>query len=572
MKIIINGKELEAKKEDTILSVALRNNIDIPSLCYHSDLNIGGSCRICVVEVNNKLVTACSTKVEEGMSIMTNSADAEKARRINLELLFSQHQEECNDCIWKENCKMLDLAKIYNVEINRFNDRKKHHPIYCFGSVMEYDSSKCIDCRNCVDMCKKQAVEFLELKEEGHSRAEVVPSEREDRECVYCGQCIIHCPAGAFEAVGEFEDIEKPFLNKNKKIVFQIAPAVRAAIGEEFGVPHGELSFNKLVTALRLLGADYVFDVSSGADITTIEESGEFLEKVKSKKLPLLTSCCPSWVRFVEFNYPEFIDNISSTRSPHIILGGVIKNYFTTKKNLKPEDVYVVSIMPCVSKKYEITRPQVLTNGLMPVDCVMTTREISRLLIKNNINLQDMEEGFLDCPLGSPTGSGVVYGTSGGVMQSAYYNLTGESLTFKKVKDGIMTAKVSVMNMDLNLAVVDGLQNAKEILEELKKDKEKYHFVEVMACKGGCIGGGGQIVPIDDAVRIKRRDGLCNASGKKEKIRAKDSKEIQKVYEEFLSDKEQIEKFCHTSYQKVNKCKIKKIKQPNINENKNNNT
>ncbi len=566
MKITINGKIIETKEGETILQAATKNNIYIPSLCYHSDLKIGGSCRICLVEVNGKLVTSCSTKVEEGMNIITNTSDAEKGRKINLELLFSQHQEECDDCIWNNNCKMLDLAKKFGVEINKFNDRKKDYPIYQFGPALIYDSSKCIDCRNCVDVCSKQSVNFLELQEREHS-VEIIPSSCEEKDCIYCGQCIIHCPSGAFEAIGEFEDIENPFLNKDKKIVFQIAPAVRAAIGEEFNVPHGELSFNKLVTALRKIGADYVFDVSSGADITTIEESEEFLKKLNDNKLPLLTSCCPSWVKFVEFNYPEFIGNISSTRSPHIILGGIIKNYFAPKKNLKKDDMYVVSVMPCVSKKFEIIRPQVSIDGDFPVDCVMTTREVSRLLKRKNIDLKEMEEGVIDCPFGSPTGSGVTYGTSGGVMQSAYYNITGENLTFKEVKEGIKVAEISVMDNNLRLVVVEGLQNAREILEELKKDPQKYHFVEVMACKGGCIGGGGQTVPIDDIIRRERREGLCSASKQKKSIRPKDSEEIKKLYEEFLTKEEEKEKFCHTTYEKKSKMETKIINQPYKNEN-----
>lgn len=569
MKIIINEKTVEAEEGETILEVAIRNNIYVPSLCYHSDVKIGGSCRICVVEVNGRLVTACSTKIEEGMNITTKSNEVEKARKINLELLFSQHQEECDDCIWNNNCKMLDLAKKYNVEINRFDDRKKDYPIYHFGPALEYDSSKCIDCRNCIDVCENQGVSFLELQEREHSR-EVFPSKKEDKECIYCGQCIVHCPAGAFEAVGEFENIKNPFLNKDKTIIFQIAPAVRAAIGEEFGVPYGELSFNKLVTALRKIGADYVFDVSSGADVTTIEESEEFLEKLNDNKLPLLTSCCPSWVKFVEFNYPEFIKNISSTRSPHIIMGGVIKNYFAKKKDIKKEDVYVVSVMPCVSKKFEITRPQIMIDDAFPVDCVMTTREVARLLKKSNINLQDMEEGSVDCPFGSPTGSAVAYGASGGVMQSAYFNITGETLSFKKIREGVKLAEISVSGNDLRLVVVDGLKNGKDILEELKADPQKYHFVEVMACKGGCIGGGGQTVPVDETIRKERREGLCSASSIKKPIKAKDSEEIQKLYEEFLKNKELKEKFCHTSYSQKTKSEIKTTNQPDKNENKNN--
>ncbi len=552
MKITINGKELQAAPGETINDVAKKIGINIPTLCFHPDLPATASCRVCVVEVNGRIMPACSTIVEDGMNIETTTNKARRARKINLELLFSQHQEECHDCVWLNNCKMLDLAKEYGVEINRFTDRKKNYPVYRFGESLEYDSSKCIDCRNCVEVCHRQAVNFLELQENNHS-IEVVPSQKEDVDCIYCGQCIVRCPSGSFEAVGEFEDVKDPFKSDDKIIVFQIAPAVRSAAGEGFNVPYGTPVLNKLVTALKRIGADYVFDVSSGADITTIEESTEFVEKVKSNNLPLFTSCCPSWVRFVEFYYPDFIPNLTSVRSPHIILGGVIKKYLAEKNNISADKIIVISVMPCVSKKHEISRPQILIDGVKPVDFVMTTREISRLLQNHDIDLNNIEDSEPDTPFGSPTGSAEAYGVSGGVMNSAYHNITGEELDFCSTSKGISTTEIEAFGKKLKLAVVFGIANGKKILEELKQDKNKYDFVEVMACPGGCIGGGGQPVPVDEDIRSARRRGLCVASSTRVVKKACENPETKKIYEEILSSDEIIKKICHTSYNKAYK-------------------
>ncbi len=551
MKAIINGKTVDAEIGETILSLAKRNGFEIPTLCFHSDVKIGASCRICVVQVNGKMVPSCSTKVEEGMDITISNGEIEKARKINLELLFSQHQEECFDCIWNTNCKMLDLAKKYNVEINRFKDRKSEYPVYKFGPSLEFDSSKCIDCRNCVDICKKQGVEYLEIKGKGHL-FEVVPSQKENKECVYCGQCIIHCPAGAFEAVGEFEDIEKPFKDNDKKIIFQIAPSVRSTIGEEFGLDYGTVSTKKLVSSLFEIGADKVFDVSTGADFTTIEESREFLERVEKDELPMLTSCCPAWVRFVEFYYPEFIPNLTTVRSPHIILGGIIKKYYSKKENIDPEKIMVVSVMPCVAKKYEIERKELQNEGIKPVDYVMTTREVGRLLKKKKVDFVNIEEKELDCPFGEPSSSGITYGASGGVMQSAFYNISGKEAVFKEISKGLKVAEVDFNGKILKLAVVHGLGNAKKVLEELKKDPKKYDYVEAMACYGGCIGGGGQSVPTEEEIRKKRKEGLCRASGEKTMKKASENPYVKNIYKDFLNEGN-IQKFCYTKFKQVKK-------------------
>jgi iron-only hydrogenase group A len=541
MEIKINNKTVEAKKGETILDVAKRSGFNIPTLCYHSDVKNHPSCRVCVVDVNGKLFPACSTKVESGMDINIKTEKTEKARKINLELLFSQHQEECDDCIWNMNCKMLDLAKEYKVTINRFKDRKDDYPVYNFGPALEYDSTKCIDCRNCVKVCKEQGVEYLEIKGRGHLM-EIVPSKKDDRECVYCGQCIVHCPAGAFEAVGEFEGSEKPFADKEKQLIFQIAPSIRSTIGEEFGMPHEENLTGKLVTALRKLGSDMVFDVSFGADITTVEESKEFLEKIETNNLPLMTSCCPAWVRYVEFYYPEFIPHLTTVRSPHIILGGVVKEQF-------PESM-VVSVMPCVAKKYEIERSELWHDGVKPVDYVMTTRELGRLLKRKGVDFENLLDGEMDNPFGLPTGSGVGYGVSGGVMQSAFYNVSGKTAEFHEIKKGVRVAKVEFEGKKLTLAVVHGLGNAKLILEELKSDSQKYDYIEVMACPGGCIGGGGQSVPVDEEIRTERKGMLCRASGERSGKRAGENEEVKNVYTKFLNTKENVSKICYTKFER----------------------
>lgn len=547
MKVTINGKEFIAEVGDTILTVAKKNNINIPTLCFHSDLTGKGSCGICVVEANGKVVRSCITEVEEGMTIETDTSQVEKARKINLELLFSQHKEECSDCVWFQNCKMLELAKKYGSEINRFEDRKKDYPLYSFGNILEFDSSKCIDCKNCIEVCKKQGVGFLKGEEKG-SLFKVVPEE--GKSCVYCGQCIIHCPAGAFESKGEFEEIEKPFSDKNKKVIFQIAPAVRATIGEEFNLPYGAVSMGKLVSALKQIGADFVFDVSSGADITTIEESKEFLERAEKGELPMFTSCCPSWVRFVELYYPDFIPALTTVRSPHIILGGLIKKYFAKKENIKPEDIVVVSVMPCIAKKYEAEREELEINGFKPVDYVLTTREVGRLLRKKGVDFKNIKEIEADFPFGEPTGSGVTYGLSGGVMQSAYHNITGKEVAFTEIKKGVKEAEVDFNGKKLRLAIIHGLDNAREMLDSFKNNPHKYDYVEIMSCPGGCIGGGGQSIPTDEEIRNKRREGLHKA-GKERKVRkAEDSEEIKRVYEEYFISEDKISEICHTQFYK----------------------
>ncbi len=565
ISITINGKKIKGLIGRTVLETASEKGINIPALCFHPDLDIKANCRMCLVEIKGRrgLQTACSTQIEEGMEIITESAEIKKARKINLELIFAQHREECADCVWSFNCQLLKLAREYGVKITRFPDRKTGEPVYQFGPSLIFDSSKCIDCRNCVDVCKKQGIGFLEIDEK-KPFFHIVPTKNPRKDCVYCGQCIVHCPAGAFEAVGEFEEIEEPLRDKKKTVVVQFAPSIRSSIGEEFNIPYGSVLTDKLASGIRKLGFDKVFDVCVGADVTTIEEAGELMERLKSgKNLPMFTSCCPAWVKFVEFYYPEFIPNLTTVRSPHIILGGLIKTFWAQKEHIDPKDIVVVSIMPCVSKKYEIRRKELSgRGGINPVDYVLTTRELAYLFSRHKVDLKNISPCKADAPLGVPSGAGVIYGATGGVMESAlrtaYEKITGKALLkleFKQVrgKEGIKKAVVKIGAKKVRVAVVNGLGNARLLLEEIKKNPKSYDYVEVMACFGGCIGGGGQPLPVDDKIRQKRAAGLYQIDSRKKVRLAHENPVIKELYRQFFSDKDNIHRICHTKYARKKK-------------------
>ena len=556
ISLVIDGEKLKAAEGQTILEVAEKNKITIPTLCYHQDLKLKTSCRICVVSIAGKegMFTACSTEVADGMEIITNSPEIRRVRKINLELIMAQHCEQCADCVWRYRCKLKELAKEYSADMGRFKDRKKGFTKYNFGPSVEFDSSKCIDCRNCVEVCQKQGVGHLEL-EKKNTFFQVVPSKDPKKECIYCGQCITHCPAGAFEGIGEFEEIEDPLARKDKTVVFQFAPAVRAAIGEEFGLPCGTDVTGKLIGAIKALGVDSVFDVAVAADVTTMEEARELIERISNDEdLPMFTSCCPAWVRFLELQYPQFKQNLTTVKSPHMIMGGLIKTYWAKQQNIDPENIMVVSVMPCVAKKYEITREELWMDGVRPVDMVLTTRELAFLLKKHHIDLATCEESVTDELFEKPTGAGIIYGASGGVMESAlrtaYWMLVGEnmpSLEFMPVRglEGVKEASVDILGKTINVAVISGTGNAKDVLEQLKKNPQKYTYIEVMACPGGCVAGGGQPVPIDDEIRLKRSRALYSID-KESGIRcAHESGLIKRIYDGFLADEKMCRSVCY---------------------------
>ena len=567
IKIKINGKEYSVNAGQTILEVAKKNKIEIPSLCHHPDLEPSSSCRMCLVEIKGvkDLKTSCSFKVEDGMEILTESPKIKKARKINLELIFSQHQEECYDCVWLYNCQLLKMAKKFNIKINRFPDRKTNRKINQCGAIV-FDQTKCIDCRNCVEICP---VDFLEVEGRG-AEIGIKESTDENKECINCGQCILHCPVGAIEGSGEFEYINDPFKDKNKTVVVQFAPSIRTSIGEEFDLPYGEIVTEKLVAGMKKVGFDKVFDTSVGADFTTMEEADELKERLsKNENLPAFSSCCPSWVKFVEFYYPEFIPNLCTSRSPQIMLGGLIKTFWAEKEKIDPKNIVVVSIMPCVSKKYEIKREEMKIDGMFPVDYVLTTRELAYLFKKNKIDLKNIESQVADDPFGMPTGAGVIYGASGGVFESAlrtaYFKITGKNLENVEIKEirgmeGIRRRELKIGDLSMKTVIVNGIRNAKKMLEELKKDPKAFDTMEVMACPGGCIGGGGQPVPTDSEIRQKRASALYKIDEKKELRLAHENPAINKIYKEYLTNEDIIKPIFHTKFSPKKKTPIKELK------------
>ncbi len=568
IKIYFDGKEILAQEGQTILEVARKRGIYIPSLCSHPDLKPQATCRLCLVEIKGakELKTACSTKIEEGMEVITESPRLKKVRKINLELIFSQHQEECPDCVWFFNCQLLALAKKFEVKINRFPDRKTQRSVTQCGPII-FDQTKCIDCRNCIEVCP---VDFLELSGRG-SEIGIEASQDEKRDCIACGQCILHCPVGAIEGLGEFESLDNPlYLKKKGKTVVQFAPSIRSSIGEEFDLAPGSVATGQLVAGLRKLGFDKVFDTSVGADFTTYEEASELLERLESgKNLPAFSSCCPAWVKFLEFYYPEFLPNLCTSRSPQAMLGGIIKTYWAKNLHLKPDDIFVVSIMPCVAKKYEIKREEVKISDFYPVDQVLTTRELAYLFKKNKIDLKNLSAEEADNPFGLPSGAGVIYGASGGVFESAlrtaYFKALGKNPRgneFQSVRgqDGIKRNEIKIGDRVIKSVVVNGIRNARKMLEELKANPQAFQAMEVMACPGGCVGGGGQPVPTDGELRKKRAQALYEIDENKAVRFAHENPALKKVYQEFFTSEEVSKPILHTSFSPRKKSEVKVLK------------
>lgn len=562
ISIKINGKELSVDSGKTILEIALENKIDIPSLCYHPDVETKNHCEMCLVEIKGKdeLKRACTTQVKEGMEIITESPEIEESRNKKLDLILKKHLLECDDCVWFQHCELLKLVDKFKGKIT--NEKLKGAEVFQSGSIV-FDQTKCIGCEHCVSVCP---TDFLEMNDKG----QITLSKDETKDCINCGQCIVHCPVGAIEGIGEFEQLEKFFKDKDKVTVVQFAPSLRTSIGEEFGLKSGEIVTGQLVAGLKKLGFDYVFDTASGADFTTMEESEELIERItKNEKLPAMSSCCPAWVKFVEFYYPEFIENLCTTRSPQTILGGIIKNYWSKKKDIKPENIFMVSIMPCVAKKFEIKRKELKIDEIYPVDSVLTTRELVRLFKQNKIDLKKMGSIDADDPLGQPSGAGVIYGSSGGVFESAlrtaYFKMTGKELPQDGIKeirgmDGIKRKEINIGDSVIKVCIVNGIKNAKKVMEELKKNPKKYDAVEVMACPGGCVGGGGQSMPSNKEVIKKRGESLYLIDEQKEIKSAHRNPAVKKIYAEFFTNSETRKKILHTYFAPRQKTKIEKLK------------
>ncbi|MFP4617067.1 MAG: [FeFe] hydrogenase, group A [Candidatus Paceibacterota bacterium] len=512
VKIEINGEIYSVSPDESILQIALRSGIDIPHFCYHEDLPLESRCRACLVEANGKVTTSCDLKAEEGLSVKTETPEILNLRKTNLELLLAEHKERCPKCQEGLFCKVMETMKKYGISGKEYKRPFIHLEPHKLCQAAEIDPNLCIACNNCVEICKKTGIGFLELKG-GNAYTYAGETHEENKDCVYCGQCTVHCPVGAAREQSEIKEVEEALEDSNKTVIAQMAPSVRVSIGEEFGKPVGTELTKECYTAFRKLGFDQVFDVNTGADITTIVEAEELVERIKEgRDLPMFTSCCPAWVKFMEFYHPDLLHLLTSSRSPQIHCGGVYKTWWAEKENIDPKNIVVVSFMPCTSKKYEARHEKLKINGLQPVDLVLTTREMGALLKKHNIDLSDMEPGEADS-LGKYSGAGAIYGASGGVMESAlrtaYYKISGSELgklDLQSVRGmkGIKEAEVNIAGNILKVAVVATMKNAAKIIEDIRNGKNKYDYIEVMACPGGCIGGGGQPIPTTDEIVKKR--------------------------------------------------------------------
>ena len=570
--LVINGKNISVEEGTTILKAAEKAGFKIPTLCYCDDLKAWASCGICVVKNVDprtgraRMTRACCTAVTPGMNIVTNDQELYKARRTVLELILSNHPDNCLKCARNQNCELQKLAAQFGIRESRFDKNYRDLPLDDSYSEIVLNRKKCISCGRCVTACQEmQGVYAMEYIHRGDKTVigPVAGVDLAHSPCIKCGQCAVHCPVGAITIRHPVRDVFDKLADKNLTSVVSIAPAVRAAIGEEFGMAPGTLATGKLYAALRAIGFKYVFDTNFSADLTIMEEGSELLERLtKGGKLPMFTSCCPGWVDYCEKKYHDLIPHLSSCKSPQQMQGAMVKTYFAEKNGLKPEQIYNVSIMPCTAKLYESTR-----DGSNDYDTVLTTRELAMLLREAGIDLANLEEEKADSMLGEYTGAGTIFGVTGGVMEAAVrtaYFLTEKKelgpIEYKEVRGlaGTKQAEVTLGGKTIRLMVIHQIGKVDGVLETIRRElaagkEPSYHFIEVMACRGGCIGGGGQPYGVTDEIREARAKALYSDDEKCAIRQSHNNPEIKKIYDDFLGKPlgEKSHKLLHTSYKEL---------------------
>ncbi len=567
----INNIDVKAEENITILEAARQNHIDIPTLCNYPDLSIKSECRVCVVEIDGqkKLSTSCSTMVREGMVVNTNSPKVLNARKTIIELILANHDANCTACPKNLNCELQALANKLGIDKNRFPTVLEVKPIDNSNPVLVRNINRCIKCGRCIDVCKNvQAMGVLDIM--GRSKdMEITPAYGKylsDEFCTYCGQCSSVCPVGAIIEKDDTDRVWEALNNPSLHVIVQVAPAVRVSLGEELGMGPGSIVTNKVVAALKYLGFDGVYDTDFTADLTIIEEGNELIERITNGgTLPMMTSCCPGWVNFAEQKYPELLDNISTCKSPQQMFGALAKSYYAEKIKMDPNDIFVVSIMPCTAKKYEAQRKEMRIDNINPdVDVVLTTRELGKMIRQMGVNFENIKETPFDKPFGITTGAAAIFGATGGVMEAAlrtvYEVVNKEELTdieFKSVRglEGIKEAEVELGGAKVKVAVAHTLANAKILCDQIVEGTSPYAFIEIMTCPGGCIGGGGQPYGTTKEVREKRIEAIYQVDEDMTIRKSHENPDIIALYDEYLLKPlgKKSHHLLHTHYSSRNK-------------------
>ncbi len=590
INITIDNIPIQVEENTSILDAAKKIGIDIPTLCYHEDLCVAGNCRVCVVEIEGhpRLETSCATPAEEGMVIHTNSPKVRNARKTVTELLLSEHDEECTKCFKNKNCELQDLASEYFNENQEYLDLVEDHDykIDKSSDALQYDPSKCVRCQRCVRTCAEiQGVNAISAAFKGKDMKISTFMEKNFAEavCTNCGQCIIHCPTGALTERRYFDDIWRAIEDPDKHVIVNTAPSVRVALGEPFGLEPGTIVTGQMAAALRRLGFDSVLDTDFAADLTIIEEGHELIQRLKKALVdkedvafPMITSCSPGWIKFIEHMYPDLLDHLSTCKSPQQMFGAMAKTYYAQKTGINPEKIVSVAIMPCTAKKFEANRPEMKSSGFQDVDAGLTTRELAVMIKQAGIDIKELPEEDFDSIMGQSSGAGVIFGATGGVMEAAlrtvYEVVTGRDVPFDRLNitpvrglDGVKEATIKFENckpeygflegVEAKIAVAHGLKNARKVMDQIKEGKSPYTFIEIMACPGGCIGGGGQPIPTNDEIRMKRIEAIYREDAGKPIRKSHENPEIKQIYEEFLKEPlgHLSHKYLHTHYTKRNR-------------------